>query len=134
MIPTVPVSVRLLGAPAYRHEGEWSEPAPGRASALFFYLAYRGSWVVRDELSYLFWPDLPQQNARSNLRKLLSRALKGSAYTAEAEVEPVVVRVAPSLHGQLLEVAVGTVKCRLFRARAKLRDAIEALGGMGDEA
>jgi RNA polymerase sigma-70 factor (ECF subfamily) len=34
---------------------------------------------------------------------------------------------------EVLGVAVGTVKSRLFRARAALRDAVEAMGTRGDE-
>ena len=78
--------LKLLGAPSVYHEGDWLEPPPGKVSALLFYLAYRDVWVSRQELAYLFWPDMPEPNARSNLRKLLARA-KGLAYTQGLEAE-----------------------------------------------
>jgi predicted ATPase/DNA-binding SARP family transcriptional activator len=67
------VDVRLLGRPAVLVDGVWVEPAPGRVAALLLYLAFHGGWVGRDELVYLFWPDAPEEQARGNLRPLLSR-------------------------------------------------------------
>ena len=62
--------LRLLGAP----ELESRPPLrflPERRFRLLAFLALRGDWVGRDELATLFWPDRPQDAARSNLRKLL---------------------------------------------------------------
>lgn len=41
---------------------------------LLVYLACRGDWVSRDELTGLFWPDSDEAGARHNLRSLLHRA------------------------------------------------------------
>lgn len=41
---------------------------------LLVYLACRGDWVSRDELTGLFWPDSDETGARHNLRSLLHRA------------------------------------------------------------
>ncbi len=68
------LEVRLLGRPAVREDAVWHEPAPGRVSALLYYLAFHGGWVGRGELVYLFWPDVPEDRARGNLRPLLTRA------------------------------------------------------------
>jgi predicted ATPase/DNA-binding SARP family transcriptional activator len=65
--------VRLLGRPAVLVDGAWMEPPPGKSTALLLYLAFHGGWVGRDELVYVFWPDVPEAQARGNLRPLLSR-------------------------------------------------------------
>ena len=37
------------------------------------HLAYIGTWVPRDRLAFLFWPDTVEETARHNLRQLLKR-------------------------------------------------------------
>jgi predicted ATPase/DNA-binding SARP family transcriptional activator len=80
--------VTLLGRPAVEVGNDRHEPPFGKASALLFYLAFRASWVSRDELLALLWPDSDEVRARSNLRKLLSRDLKRFAFLDDLEVEP----------------------------------------------
>lgn len=72
MVAPDAIEVRLLGRPAVRAGGAWSEPAPGKTAALLFYLAFHEGWVGRADLVYLFWPDVPEGRARGNLRPLLS--------------------------------------------------------------
>ena len=78
--------VQLLGTPAVQHEGKWFEPPTGLSSALLYYLAYKNMWVNREELAYLFWPDMPETNARKNLRNLIVR-IKNLDYTQSLYVE-----------------------------------------------
>ncbi|WP_027892731.1 AfsR/SARP family transcriptional regulator [Calidithermus chliarophilus] len=78
--------VQLLGTPAIRFGEEWFVPPPGRISALLYYLAYQRGWVGRDELAHLFWPDVYEENARTNLRKILNRARELS-YAQDLEAE-----------------------------------------------
>lgn len=77
---------RLLGPPEVRVGDKSFEPPPGKTSALLYYLAYKGEWVGRDELVYLFWPEADESTARKNLRQLLS-TLRRLPYTQELEVE-----------------------------------------------
>jgi DNA-binding SARP family transcriptional activator len=63
---------RLLGVPKLRVGEIWHDPPLTKASALLFYLAYKGEWVSRDELLYLFYPDSPETPARSSMRQLLT--------------------------------------------------------------
>lgn len=68
--------------------------SPDKRSALMAYLAVKASWVRRDELAFLFWPDTDDRSARSNLRQLVMRCKRlpyGSALeiTAEAVHWPV---------------------------------------------
>lgn len=79
--------VRLLGIPGVRFEGVWTSPAWNKLTALIYYLAYRGDWVNREELAYLFWPDVPENNACSNLRKLIGRVWKELPFAAGLEAE-----------------------------------------------
>ena len=65
--------MRLLGTPALEREGEmWPLPFE-RRSQLLAYLALKGGWVGRAELSALFWPEQPEKLASANLRKTLFR-------------------------------------------------------------
>jgi DNA-binding SARP family transcriptional activator len=68
----MPFCVRLLGTPGIRLAGNWLELAPGKSSAVLYFLAHEGGWVSRDRLLGLFWPDKPEVMAQSSLRKLLS--------------------------------------------------------------
>ena len=68
------IRIRLFGTPALR----WSagnEPLLPRAhEPLAVVLAARGDWVTRDQLIGLLWPELDDEAARRNLRKVLFRA------------------------------------------------------------
>ena len=46
---------------------------PDKRFQLLSYLAYKNDWVTREQASFLFWPDVPSQSARANLRHLLKR-------------------------------------------------------------
>lgn len=71
-----PLSITLFGAfPATL--GEWPVNfATEKCRALLAYLAVEGGQAHRlDLLATLFWPDQPQQAARTNLRQTLLAAL-----------------------------------------------------------
>ncbi len=61
----------LLGAPYVDNDGETCDFLPERRFELLGYLAFRGGWVSRDELAFMFWPDQDNAGARRNLRWLL---------------------------------------------------------------
>lgn len=67
------VAVRLLGSPSIRVGGEWGDAPLDKRMALLIYLACSDTWVSRERLSYLFWPDTRTSKARINLRQLLAR-------------------------------------------------------------
>ena len=69
-----------------RHEQTWVAPTAGKTSALLYHLAYRGDWVGRDELWFLFWPDMVEEKARRNLRQLLT-GIKRSPFARGLQVE-----------------------------------------------
>lgn len=78
--------VRLLGSPALWHQNGWSQLPFRKSSALLYYLAYQDSWVSRDELLYLFYPELPEHSARTNLRQLLA-TVRHLAYVKDLTIE-----------------------------------------------
>ena len=67
------VRVQLLGASRAALGGEEVAFAPDMRFRSLAYLAYRGDWVGREELAYLFWADTAPGTARHNLRQLLKR-------------------------------------------------------------
>ena len=78
--------VRLLGRASIRvGERSW-EPAADFRSALMYYLAHAGSWVPRDDLLYLFWPDSEERRGRANLRQMLV-AVRALPFGEGLEVE-----------------------------------------------
>ena len=83
--------VNLLGTPAVQQGDTWLEPAPGKLTALVYYLAYQPGWASRDDLLYLFYPDTEERRARQNLRPLLTK-LRRSAYAEGLEIEPTRLR------------------------------------------
>jgi len=79
-------AVRLLGSFALRVEGAWCAPAPTKQHLLLAYLAYRGEWVSRAQLAALFWADMPEEQARTNLRQRLQSA-RSLAWAEGLEIE-----------------------------------------------
>ncbi|NCC31663.1 MAG: NACHT domain-containing protein [Chloroflexia bacterium] len=64
--------LRLLGAPEVRLNGALlNELTSKKALALLFYLAMTRRSHLRDELASLFWYDMPDAQARKNLRNIL---------------------------------------------------------------
>jgi predicted ATPase/DNA-binding SARP family transcriptional activator len=70
------VHVKLFGAPAVGQGDDRLVLSVGKRSALLYYLACRGTWVTRDELVFLLWPDRREEKARQNLRQLLGSVRK----------------------------------------------------------
>lgn len=63
----------LFGAPSISLDGS-EHPLPfERRTQLFAYLALKRTWVARDELAALLWPDQDPKLAQTNLRKALFR-------------------------------------------------------------
>ena len=67
------VQVSLLGRFSVEVDGRPARaPATGRLQSLFAYLLlHAGTPQSRVQLSFTFWPDAPEANARNNLRQLL---------------------------------------------------------------
>lgn len=65
--------VELLGPGRARLRSGWTEFASDKRWFLLAYLAVRGSWVGRDRLAHLFWPDVSSSTARDRFRQLLRR-------------------------------------------------------------
>ncbi|UCG26073.1 MAG: AAA family ATPase, partial [Chloroflexota bacterium] len=70
----VGLALRLLGGLALSRDGQ---PLTGfksqKGQALLCYLAVTGQSHSRSALAGLLWPDIPEANARTNLRKVLTR-------------------------------------------------------------
>lgn len=67
------VSVQLLGPPRAYVVGDTVAFKSDKRYQCLGYLAFKGDWVARDELAYLFWPDVGTSDARHRLRQLVKR-------------------------------------------------------------
>ncbi len=84
-------SLQLFDGPKLLSSGQVVTLNPNRTALLFAYLAYQATWVPRDELLSLFWPDMREAKARQNLRALLYKSSK-ETYAQNFEVEEHQVR------------------------------------------
>ncbi len=84
-------SLHLLELPTITIGGESYDLLPHKPVCLLVYLAYQGTWVNREVLASLFWPEDDDASARHNLRMLLSRA-KQLPWAKEVEAEPTRLR------------------------------------------
>lgn len=69
---TTPLQIALFGPPQILWRGEPLPLARRQVRGLLFYLAHTPAPAPRDRLSFLFWPDLPDADARAHLKRLLS--------------------------------------------------------------
>ena len=67
----MPPSLKLLGKPEILTDLGWISPSQNRAFFLQCYLSVQGSWVSREDILLLFWPEVNESKARQNLRTLL---------------------------------------------------------------
>lgn len=84
-------SVRLLRAPTISADGKDYDLLPHKPVCLLVYLGYQGTWVSREILASLFWPEDDEASARHNLRMLLSRA-KQLPWAKDVETETTRIR------------------------------------------
>lgn len=70
------LQVQLLGVPCAKVAAKTIPFTSDKRYQLLAYLAYQGDWVGREELTYLFWPDVQDRTARHRLRQLLKRVRK----------------------------------------------------------
>lgn len=66
------LEVFLLGTPRVEYAGEVFEISRRQVRALLYRLAAEAQPVPRQQLCFLFWPDIPDSQARRNLTRLLS--------------------------------------------------------------
>jgi DNA-binding SARP family transcriptional activator len=66
------LSILLLGSPSITWRDIPFQIARRQARALLYRLAVSIEPVSRQQLCFLFWPDLPEARARRNLNRLLS--------------------------------------------------------------
>ncbi len=83
-------SLRLLEPPTISANGQTYDLLPHKPVCLLVYLAYQKTWVSREVLASLFWPEDDEASSRHNLRMLLSRAKQ--LPWANVETEPTRLR------------------------------------------
>jgi len=66
------LDIYLLGPPSVEWAGQLLVVPRRQARALLFYLATLRQPISRPRLHFLFWPDIPDANARRNLTRLLT--------------------------------------------------------------
>jgi predicted ATPase/DNA-binding SARP family transcriptional activator len=71
-LPMFSLTLHLLGPPRLEKEGAPVEFGRRKAMALLAYLAATGRSHSRDSLAALLWPQYSQQEARADLRRMLS--------------------------------------------------------------
>lgn len=85
------LQIRLLGTASYQLENQpLSQLATGKAAALLIYLAVTGQPQSRALLTDLLWTDTSEQQAKSNLRYLLSNLRKAVGDYVLAQGENIV--------------------------------------------
>ncbi|MCA9839557.1 MAG: tetratricopeptide repeat protein [Trueperaceae bacterium] len=80
------IKVQLLGMPRALLEPKSISFKADKRFQFLAYLAYKEDWVSRDELAYLFWPEIRNKDARHNLRQLLKR-VRNLDWLKDLEVE-----------------------------------------------
>ncbi|MDQ1301703.1 MAG: hypothetical protein QG637_1625, partial [Chloroflexota bacterium] len=65
------LQLQLFGAPEIRLDGVLCPGLPAKAQALLYYLALTRRPHLRAALAALLWADMPEKDARSNLRKAI---------------------------------------------------------------
>lgn len=121
--------VELLG------EGAGGERLPpDLRGALLTYLAYADSWLPREQVAFLFWPDMDEAAARRNLRQLLNRT-KALDLSPPLEVEPSRLRWPVTSDVAELRRAVGRQEwhrvVHLYRGDLLARRPLENNAGFG---
>lgn len=71
--PMTTVQVQLLGPPRAHLGADTVAFKADKRYQCLGYLAFKGDWVSRDELAFLFWPDTATSDARHSLRQLVRR-------------------------------------------------------------
>lgn len=66
------IKLNLFGPPRFERNGHPVNISRRKAMAMLAYLAVTGQTHSRDSLATIFWPELPQGQARGNLRRTLS--------------------------------------------------------------
>lgn len=64
--------LKTFGAPLLEKDGEIVKFARKKSLALLIYMVVRGRLCARETIANWFWPDLPEQDARTTLRTTLS--------------------------------------------------------------
>jgi len=84
-----PAYANLMGTPRAHLSSGVFPFSDDKRYQLLAYLAYKGDWVSREQLAYLFWPDVETRTARKDLRHLLQRVrgLEWLEHRLEAEAE-----------------------------------------------
>ncbi len=98
--------LHLLENPHLDWNGKKVDLLPQKPVCLLVYLAYQGTWVSREVLAALFWPESDDETARHNLRMMLSRA-KQFPWAKNLEVEPSRLRWQISTDVQEFREAIG---------------------------
>lgn len=83
--------LRLFGYPTLETATGRLELLPHKPVCLMLYLAMQETWVSREVLATLFWPDSDEEGARRNLRMMISR-VKDLAWAEGLEISPVQLR------------------------------------------
>lgn len=112
---------KLMGAPKAHLDSGVFAFSDDKRYQLLAYLAHRGDWVNREELAYVFWPEVGSSTARKDLRHLLGR-VRGLAWlngSLEAQ-------------GERLRWPVQTDVQRFLKAATEARweQALELYGGV----
>jgi predicted ATPase/DNA-binding SARP family transcriptional activator len=83
------VYARLMGVPSAHLAASPVAFLDDKRYQLLAYLAFKGDWVGREQLAYLFWPEVDTSTARKDLRHLLGRvrALEWLGDSLEIETE-----------------------------------------------
>ena len=112
------LQIALLGAPTVSWRGQPLDVPRRQVRALLFGLAATLQPIPRERLGFLFWPDMPESEARRNLSRLLS-------HLRDALPDPTVVLTS----GDSIELDARRVSSDVvtFRRLASRRDEIEHL-------
>ncbi len=124
----------LLGVPfVVMGAGVEERLLPERRGQLLAHLAYKGEWVPRDRIAYLFWPDHGEDAARRNLRKLLYKT-RDLPWLEGFEVDRHAVRWQPGTDVSRFERALyeGDVAAAGDLYRGQLLDGFDDAGGEYD--
>ena len=99
-------SLYLLETPYLDWDHKRIELLPQKPICFLVYLAYQGTWVSREVLAALFWPESDDNSARHNLRMMLSRA-RQFPWAKDLEAEPSRLRWQIKTDVQAFREAVG---------------------------